>query len=301
MQTLVAGIDAGGTSVRVVYADAETGELSGDGIIVAATANGEPPALELSLPVVSVCAGIAKYTRPGVAAAWKSSLAARFPGAIVAVVPDYKIAFYAVVPGASGVCVVAGTGSVAFGANTATGKSVRVGGRGFEFGDEGSGAWLSTEMVRRTLRALDGQAPVTALTRRVCAELQTMDAAILAQTARERAVGEGRGFLLPFLVRLHESGDAEARGLLVGAGGWLASLGTAAARQLDFQPENPVTFAGTGGVWKAGGTAVREAFAFAVSRRFPGAIFSFHASDPVAGAVRLALSNLRSETHGKGS
>ncbi|MBC8140222.1 MAG: hypothetical protein H7Y38_02135 [Armatimonadetes bacterium] len=288
MQTLVAGIDAGGTSVRVMLADAETGVPIGETVTVAATSSGEPPPFAPSFSAVSVCAGIAKYTRPGVVAAWETSLAVRFPGAIIKVVPDYETAFHAAVPEGSGVCVVAGTGSVAYGENAATGNTVRVGGRGWEWGDEGSGAWLSTEMVRRTLRALDGQAPATALTRRVCAELRTNDAATLAQTAREMASEGGRGFLLPLLVRLHDSGDAEARGLLVGAGGWLASLGTAVARQLGFAPENPVTFAGAGGVWKAGGVAVQEAFALAVRRSFPGACFSFSHHEPVTGAVRLA-------------
>lgn len=289
MEKRVAGIDAGGTSVRITFASAETGEPVGESITVPATTNGEPPAWESPFAVASVCAGIAKITRPGVAAAWETFLAARFPGALTKIVPDYEIAFHAAVPHGNGVCVVAGTGSVAYGKHGES--AVRVGGRGWEWGDEGSGAWLSTEMVRRTLRALDGQAPATALTEAVCAELRTDDAAILAQTARQTASDTTRGFLLPLLIRLHEGGNAEARGLLAGAGGWLASLGTATARRLDFAPENPVTFAGAGGVWKAGGDAVREAFALAVTRRFPDAVFSFAVSDPVAGAVRLARNN----------
>ena len=249
---------------------------------------GEPPVFEAAFAVSSVCAGIAKYTRPGVVAAWQTVLSARFPGAIITVVPDYEIAFHACLPEGNGVCTVAGTGSVAYGENAQTGSVVRVGGRGWEWGDEGSGTWLSTEMVRRTLRALDGQAPATALTRRVCAELRTNDAAVLAQTAREMATNVTRGFLMPYLRLLYEDGDAEARGLLVGAGGWLASLGAAAARQLGFDPQNPVTFARAGGVWEAGGATVGEAFALAVRRQFPGAVFVRDAPAPVTGAIHLA-------------
>lgn len=288
MATIIAGIDAGGTSVRIQYASVD-GSLLDESVTVAATPDGEPPTLAL-FPgtVAAVCAGIAKFTRPGVADAWRETLAARFPGAAVTVVPDYEIAFHAGVPEGNGVCVVAGTGSVAYGENASTGQAVRVGGRGFEWGDEGSGAWLTTEMVRRTLRALDGQAPMTTLTEAVCADLQTTDPATLAGAARTGATDTGRGFLLPLLVRLQDAGEREAHDLFVGAGGWLASLGTAAAGRLGFAGEGAETFAVAGGVWKAGGDTVREAFALAVRRRFPRAIFLLDAPPPVLGAVRLA-------------
>ena len=282
------GIDAGGTHVRAALADPETREPVGDTVTIAANASGEPPDLPTASGVTSVCAGIAKYTRPGIAAAWGTRLRETYPGAIVQVVPDYEIAFHAGVPGGSGVCVVAGTGSVAYGENPESGAAARVGGRGWEWGDEGSGTWLTTEMVRRTLRALDAQAPATALTHAVCAELETTDAAILAQVARDRAGETGRGFLVPLLVRLYTGGDREAHGLFTGAGGWLASLGTVTATRLSFGTGDSVTFAAAGGVWEAGGSTVRQAFETAVRRKFPASVFVFDAPEPITGAVRLA-------------
>lgn len=286
----VVGIDAGGTRVRAVLADVETGAPVGEPVLCAASASGEPPDLPLfaASGVVAVCTGIAKYTRPGVAAAWETRLAEIYPDAVVNIVPDYVIAFHAGVPNGSGIVVVAGTGSVAYGENAAIGETARVGGRGWEWGDEGSGTWLTAQMVLRTLRALDGQAPETTLTNAVCAELLTDDAAILAQTAGDRAVTVGRGFLVPLLVRLHATGAAEANGLFVGAGGWLASLAAANATRLRFSPTDPVTFARAGGVWEAGGVAVGQAFETAVLRKFPTAVFMRDAPAPVSGAVRLA-------------
>lgn len=294
MKPFIVGIDAGGTHVRIQYADARTGTLIDETLVYRASATGEPPhgMVLLSHPVSSVCAGITKITRTGIAESWEQFLHTQFPDAHVAVVPDYVIAFHAALPEGNGVVVIAGTGSVAYGENERNGKSARCGGRGWEWGDEGSGAWLTTEMVRRTLRALDGQAIPTTLTRAVCEELGTMDAATLAAEARRRANedgGAGRGFLVPLLVRVKETGDGEAQGLFVGAGGWLASLATATANRLGFAGEEPVTFATSGGVWKAGGDNLEQAFLLALKRRFHEPTPIFAEPSPIEGAARLAF------------
>jgi N-acetylglucosamine kinase-like BadF-type ATPase len=242
-------------------------------------------------PVLSVCAGVTKFTRDGIPVAWERFLQAQFPDARTTVVPDYVIAFHSALPTGNGVVVVAGTGSVSYGENPRTGESARCGGRGWEWGDEGSGAWLTTEMVRRTLRALDRQAETSALTRTICAELGTEEPATLAAEARRRSGeegGAGRGFLLPLLVHLHRNGDAEAQGLFVGAGGWLASLAGATASRLRFEPNEPVTFGAVGGVWKAGGETLEQAFITALRRRYAGATVLTDAASPTEGAVRLA-------------
>lgn len=294
MKPFIVGIDAGGTHVRIQYADARTGTLIDEPLVYRASATGEPPhgMVLPSHPVSSVCAGITKITRAGIAESWEQFLHTQFPHAHVAVVPDYVIAFHAALPEGNGVVVIAGTGSVAYGENERNGKSARCGGRGWEWGDEGSGAWLTTEMVRRTLRALDEQAIPTTLTRAICEELGTMDAATLAAEARRRANedgGAGRGFLVPLLVRVKETGDGEAQGLFVGAGGWLASLATATANRLGFAGEEPVTFATSGGVWKAGGDNLEQAFLLALKRRFHEPTPIFAEPSPIEGAARLAF------------
>ncbi|MBC8134749.1 MAG: hypothetical protein H8F28_02550 [Fibrella sp.] len=294
MKPFVVGIDAGGTHVRVQYADAVTGRLVRETLGFRASASGEPPhGMDLpSHPVSSVCAGITKITRAGIAESWEQFLRTQFPDAHIAVVPDYVIAFHAALPEGNGVVIIAGTGSVAYGENGRTEKSARCGGRGWEWGDEGSGAWLTTEMVRRTLRALDEQASPTTLTRAVCEELGTMDAATLAAEARRRVNedgGTGRGFLVPLLVRVKESGDGEAQGLFIGAGGWLASLATATANRLGFAGDESVTFATSGGVWKAGGKTLEQGFLQALKRRFHNPIPCFEEPSPIEGATRLAF------------
>ncbi|WP_306863951.1 N-acetylglucosamine kinase [Arthrobacter bambusae] len=75
------------------------------------------------------------------------------PGAQVTVVHDSRLLLAA--GGAStGVAVIAGTGSAAWGKN-AQGEEARAGGWGFLLGDEGSGYWLGREAVRHSLRRMN--------------------------------------------------------------------------------------------------------------------------------------------------
>lgn len=57
--------------------------------------------------------------------------------------------------GEDGMIVIIGTGSVAFA--ICNGKGHRVGGWGFPYGDEGSGAWIGCEAIRKTLHYYDGR------------------------------------------------------------------------------------------------------------------------------------------------
>jgi glucosamine kinase len=63
--------------------------------------------------------------------------------------------------GADGAVIAVGTGTVGF--QIEAGQECRVGGWGFPHGDEGGGAWLGLEAVRRTLHWLDGRAPPSPL------------------------------------------------------------------------------------------------------------------------------------------
>jgi glucosamine kinase len=65
--------------------------------------------------------------------------------------------------GEDGGIVIVGTGSVGWA--IAQGRDHRVGGWGFPLSDEGSGAWLGCEALRRVLWAYDGLIPWTGLLR----------------------------------------------------------------------------------------------------------------------------------------
>ena len=75
---------------------------------------------------------------------------------------DALIALSGATGGDAGVVVIAGTGSMAFGRNR-EGRTVRAGGWGFAFGDEGSAFDLVRQALRAALRFEEGWGPSTAL------------------------------------------------------------------------------------------------------------------------------------------
>ena len=287
--TFLAGIDAGGTGVRVRVADA-AGATAFEGTRPAAEDGGPAPAIallrEANLPPASIGAGIAKFTRPGVEARWRSGIAKAFPGAHVTVAPDYEIGFWAAAESGVGVAILAGTGSVAFGRNP-DGRTLRLGGRGWEWGDEGSGSHLTGALIRRTLRALDGQDEMTPLRLAACKSLSTLDAGAFVFEARSRAATDGRGFLVPLALERARAGDSEAVDLFTGAAGWLASLTGSALSQLGYSSEEAAPVYGVGGLWSAG-ELLTAPFEAVLRRRFPAARFHVSTASPLDGALRMA-------------
>jgi glucosamine kinase len=96
------------------------------------------------------------------AAALASLIQPHVPGARVTVVHDSRLLLAAGRAG-TGVAVIAGTGSAAWGRN-ADGGEARAGGWGYLLGDEGSGYWLGREAVRHSLRRMNQGLPVDELT-----------------------------------------------------------------------------------------------------------------------------------------
>lgn len=87
------------------------------------------------------------------AAALAALIAPHAPGARITVVHDSRLLLAA--GGAStGVAVIGGTGSAAWGRNS-LGEEARAGGWGYLLGDEGSGYWLGREAVRHSLRRMN--------------------------------------------------------------------------------------------------------------------------------------------------
>src|SRR5258706_2927418 len=79
--------------------------------------------------VSNVCAGLAGAGRRNVVRRVLVFLAQEFPNALAQVITDYEIALEAAVGAGPGIVLIAGTGSVAYGRNTA-GETARAGGDG---------------------------------------------------------------------------------------------------------------------------------------------------------------------------
>jgi glucosamine kinase len=83
--------------------------------------------------------------------------------------------------GKDGGVIIAGTGAVGWA--LMKGKTYRIGGWGLPISDEGSGAWIGSEALRRVLWAHDGRVAWTPLLRRLFADFSDDPHAIVGWTA----------------------------------------------------------------------------------------------------------------------
>ena len=103
--------------------------------------------------VSQVYAGAGGIDTDDDAAALAALIQPHVPGARITVVHDSRL-LLAAGRASTGVAVIAGTGSAAWGKNAA-GEEARAGGWGYLLGDEGSGYWLGREAVRYSLRRMN--------------------------------------------------------------------------------------------------------------------------------------------------
>jgi N-acetylglucosamine kinase-like BadF-type ATPase len=169
---------------------------------------------------------------------------------VVVVTDDAVIALAGATAGEPGIVAIAGTGSIAFGSNPA-GRTARVGGWGYIFGDEGSGFDIARQALRAALRAEEGWGPPTALV-----------GALLDATGSRDANGALHRFytpdwprsrvatLAPLVDEAAMAGDAVARDILHNAAQQLAVLTSAVRGQL-WKPGEPARVAWTGGAFRS--------------------------------------------------
>jgi N-acetylglucosamine kinase-like BadF-type ATPase len=200
-------------------------------------------------------------------------------------VHDSEIAHAGALDGEPGIVVIAGTGSVAL-ATDGVGRSLRAGGWGSTFGDEGSAFWLGRRAIARAMRARDrgsfaprGEDALVALVRehfgvRSLREIQHR----FASGALSRpAIAE---FAMT-LVRVREECEAAAE-LVDDAVRQLAELVRVADARL--APERPRAVSYAGGLFAE--AAIRERF----TRALGGTDFNVRTPrrTPVEGALLLA-------------
>lgn len=167
---LVLGLDIGGSSsrARLSRGGRQVAEAVGEGANVTTV---DPALVEARLGALiaqlgrpqpaACCAGAAGSEFPAGKRLLEDLLARLLPGTKVLVVHDARLILAAARAG-SGIALIAGTGSVAYGRN-ATAEEARAGGWGWILGDEGGGAWLVREAVRVLMRRRDAGEPMGAL------------------------------------------------------------------------------------------------------------------------------------------
>jgi N-acetylglucosamine kinase-like BadF-type ATPase len=108
----------------------------------------------LPFPPDVVCGGFAGAGQPEGVRFYRDCLSALLPHAQLFVETDAFITYVGAIGIKPGVLLIAGTGSIAI-ARKQDGDSIRVGGWGPHFGDEGGGFWIGREAIRIALRAYD--------------------------------------------------------------------------------------------------------------------------------------------------
>ncbi len=296
----VLGIDAGGTKTVGLLADEQgrvLAEARGAGanlqtqgeLEVEKVFDGIIETLGRDHTISAVCLGIAGVDRPHDEAVIRGILRRLGHRDGVRVVNDATIALAAGAPGRVGIVVLAGTGSIAFGADRA-GHTARSGGYGFLLADEGSGYWLGHQILRAAVRSADGRGPKTLLEPLVFEAFGVGAVPDLIPHVYEKGLPKHRiAALAPLVEQARGRGDTLGAELIETAGHELARAARAVHRQLDLGAEPfPVVMAG--GVFKACPTLAET---IARHLELPGARPSLLATEPATGAVALALDLLK--------
>ena len=207
------------------------------------------------------------------------------PDAKVQIHKDMVTALAGASSAKTGVIVIAGTGSVAFGKNAA-GETAHAGGWGYIMGDEGSGYDIGRKALRVACRAADGRGPDTSLQRTI---LSHFDVAGMDKV--HRGVYSG-ALTRPQIAGLAQvvaqdaaAGDTVALAVLANAGTHLADAALAVVHKLTLPDATIYT---TGGVFSAGepllGPFRARLHASDTSITVQSAAYS-----PIIGALFLAL------------
>jgi glucosamine kinase len=179
---LFLGIDGGGTKCRARLRDAQ-GNLLGEGAGGPSNLRLDPDLVWTS--VLDACraalaqAGLNENALPaahaglGAAGAGQNSAVERFlsrphPFHSLAIDTDAHTAWLGAFGGGDGAIVIIGTGSCGYGG--VNGARHYIGGWGYEISDEGSGAAIGREALRRAIWAHDGRIASTKLSRALMSE-----------------------------------------------------------------------------------------------------------------------------------
>jgi N-acetylglucosamine kinase-like BadF-type ATPase len=297
------GVDGGGSKTAALVID-ESGHPLGRGLaggsnhlrvgIETATRN-----IERAVNIALVEAGIAirnvEYAYCGIAGADHpahhqrvvDALKIFFPHGNFIVDTDARIALTGAIGFGSGVVVISGTGSVAFGRNS-DGKEARSGGWGPTIGDEGSGYAIARDGLSAIVRAHDGRGKQTKMTEMLCYDYdmcspEDLPRFVYATTTHADDIARyGK-----LVIEAARQGDEVASEILDRAGRELGETVLAVARRLDIcASEFPVAY--VGGAFHAGDLLL-DPLRRVLLREAPKATLITPKQAPVEGAAMMAI------------
>ena len=224
MSPILIGADVGGTKTAVAVVQGDT---------VVARADGPGAALRpgRTLQSAATIADVVRRALAGIGQlrgdvlvvgaagagrrAERDELARALRGEVLAervlVTTDIEIALTAAFGDGPGIVVSAGTGSIAV-ARDPSGALHRMGGYGWQMGDEGSGYAIGRAALGAVSRARDGRSPETPLQQRLLAVTRSGDFDELVRWATTASPAEVAA-LAPAVLEVAAAGDVVARGI----------------------------------------------------------------------------------------
>jgi len=205
----------------------------------------------------------------------------------VAIVSDVLPILAAGTPNCSGIALIAGTGSIAFG-RTADGRTKRCGGWGYLLGDEGSGYSVGRSALSHALREMECETVwhPNSLTEAIVSKLQVKT--VFELTKRVYTNDDPRSFiasLTPLVVAAAEHGDKKAEAILDWAATELAELVARTADLLDGS-DGPIPLALGGGFLIRSQRLQEQLLEWL--RKFKVKYEAKLVTDPLEGCIRLA-------------
>ena len=257
MPRILIGADVGGTKTAVAVSDGEKilGRASGPGAAVRpgralASASTITEVVRAALSAAGrlngdvLVVGAAGAGREPERDELRKALKVESLATRVEVTTDIEIALAAAFADGPGIVVSAGTGSIAVGRDR-EGKRHRIGGYGWQMGDEGSGYAIGRAALGAVSRAVDGRSPKTALSDRVLRASRSADFNALVRWAAGASPAEIAA-LAPQVLAVAAEGDPLAQGIVDYAARELSQLAICLLPHLDLAP--PVRVAVTGGL-----------------------------------------------------
>jgi N-acetylglucosamine kinase-like BadF-type ATPase len=278
----VLGLDIGGSSSRARLVDGGRiiAEAEGPGANVAAL---RPRVVEsrlrallagMAVSPLACCAGCAGAEVPAGRERLDRILAALLPNCRITVVHDARLVL-AAAGFESGIALISGTGSVAYGRD-GSGREARAGGWGWLVGDDGSAAWLAREAAREVMQRFDSGEPLGSLGDSMLEAVRARG--ITDLMGKLNGLNEPRQWAaLAGVVFEAASNDAGAVLLVERAASALADLVGLVRKQLSI--DGPLVL--------AGGQLLNQTRLESALRKRLGAATRLQ-EPPVAGAVRLA-------------
>jgi N-acetylglucosamine kinase-like BadF-type ATPase len=196
-----------------------------------------------------------------------------------------------------GVVLIVGTGAAAYGVDRG-GREARAGGWGPLLGDEGSAYWMGLRALRAVMRAYDGRAGKTLLTRPILERLGVEEAQALVHRVYRELAREEIAALAPLVQQAADLGDDEAQSIINDAAREFVRAVESVIGKLDLAGES-FRLVLSGGLWKAV-PVLRQDFGSLIKKVAPWASVSELAVEPARGAVAIAIDHLRSESPREG-